>query len=110
MKDGLVASARDLEDEGLVSALGGEVEVDALSEFGGVDPDDVVLAANVGGRAAEDVGADLLLVNLGAAFDERLAADVEEKIPQPCRSSELLTRGNALDEISPFFDRGRIIE
>jgi hypothetical protein len=86
-KDGFIAAPGNVEDKGFVSAVGSEVGLDALSEFGCVDADDIVLASVVGGGAAKDVVADFLLVDLGATFFERLFTDVEEEIAEANRAA-----------------------
>ncbi len=97
-EDWLVPAARNLEDEGLVSAFGGEVQFDALSQFGSIYANDIVLASVIGGVSSEDLGADLLLMDLRAALFEGLASDVEEEVTKPGGSSDLRTGGYAIDE------------
>jgi hypothetical protein len=100
----LIPASRDLEDQSFMRAFGREIQLDALSQFGRVDPNDIVLASVVGGASSEDLRAYLLLMDLRAALFQRLAADVEQKVTESGRSPELRTRSHALDESAPLLD------
>src|ERR1035437_9016997 len=91
----LIPASRDLEDQSFMRAFGREIQLDALSQFGRVDPNDIVLASVVGGASSEDLRAYLLLMDLRAALFQRLAADVEQKVTEPGRSTELRPRAHA---------------
>ena len=92
-----------------MGTFGCKIHLDALSQLRGADANDIVLASVVGRGSAEDLGADLLLVYIRAAVDQRLAANIEQKIPQSGGPFEVRTACNAIDESAPLI-HGRLIQ
>jgi hypothetical protein len=103
VKDGFVAAAGNLQDEGFVGALGLEVGFDAFAQIGSIDADDVVDASVVALVAAEDLAADLLLGDLFAAFSEGAVADIEEKLAHAGSALELRAGEDTLQEGPTLF-------
>jgi hypothetical protein len=100
----LIPASRDLKDQSLMRAVGRKIQFDALSQLGGVDPNDIVLAPVVGRIPSEDLGADLLFMNFRAALFQRLAADIQQEVAESGRPLELGTASHTLDECAPFVD------
>jgi hypothetical protein len=102
----LVGTARDFKNEPLPHAGGYKIGVDALSQLGGIDADNIVLAAVIRVGPAKNLCADLLFVDLRAPLPQRPLADIEQEIAQPRRAAELLAGGDTLDERAALFDAG----
>ena len=109
VEEGLVASAGNFEHQGFMGAVGCEVGVDAFAQLGCVDADNVVLTTVVGRRAAEDVGAYVLFVDLGMAVFQGLVADVEQEIAQTGGPPEMLAGGDPLNQGAPLVDAGQLV-
>lgn len=82
IEDRHVAAAWDGYHQRLLYALRRVIKVNTLPQFGGIDPDDIVLAAVIVWGATEYLRADLLLMNFGSRILNPLAAYVKQKVAE----------------------------
>jgi hypothetical protein len=106
---GDVGAFGDVEKERLRAARGGEVFVEPLAQEACLGADDAVFADVVAGGAAEDRGADALLIDGGGVAVAVLVKDELEKGSEPVGFAEQVGGEDARDQLLLFLERRRCV-
>ena len=109
VEDRFIAASRNLQNKWLIGPLGCEVSINALPQLRGVHSYYIVLASIVSRRSAEDLGPDLLFVDVVVAFFQRFAPHIKKKITQPSRTTEMFAGSHTFNERTSFLDAWPIL-
>src|ERR1039458_4887729 len=95
---GDIAATGDFHDHVLMQSLRVEISFDPLAQVAYVSAHDIVEAGVVAVLAPKDLGANLLFMNLVAAFPYGTLADIKEEFLKPSCASQLGAWSNALEQ------------
>jgi len=106
---GEIRAAGNLEDEGLVMALLGEIAFEPLAKLGGLDTDQGVMGGVELRPAVKDGYADLMFLDLFGCILPGAAAEEMEQLLEACGAVEMRGSADAFSQ-SPhflFWNQGR---
>ena len=93
-----VISLRDVDNQGLLTALCGKILLDTLPQHRGVYTDNVVCGSVIVNGPPEDLPSHFLLVDVLDAFLENAITQIEKHFTKPCRLAYVAAGNNPLHQ------------